>query len=77
MKFKNLKVGEILVYPRIACKHVYNEQAIYATYYSPVVVNSFNEEEVVLFMNTDSKPIVIKNIKDESLIQLILPIKTY
>src|SRR5574344_522098 len=49
----------------------------YSAKYMLEALNSFNEEEVVLFMNTDSKPIVIKNIKDESLIQLILPIKTY
>lgn len=40
-------------------------------------LKTFNSEEIVIFMNTDSKPIVIKSTEDESLIQLILPIKTY
>ena len=40
-------------------------------------VKTFNEEEILILMNTDSKPIVLKSTNDESLIQLILPIKTY
>ena len=37
----------------------------------------FNEDEILILMNNDSSPIIIKSVKDESLIQLILPIKTY
>ncbi len=40
-------------------------------------LRTFDDEEIIIFMNTDSKPIVLKSAKDESLIQLILPIKTY
>lgn len=40
-------------------------------------LRTFDGEDIVIFMNTDSKPIVIKSATDESLIQLILPIKTY
>lgn len=40
-------------------------------------LKTFEGEDIVIFMNTDSKPIVIKSATDESLIQLILPIKTY
>ena len=32
---------------------------------------------ILILLNNDVKPIVIKSLKDESLIQLILPIKTY
>ena len=38
---------------------------------------TFNEEELLILLNDDSSPIILKSIKDESLIQLILPIKTY
>ena len=40
-------------------------------------LRTFDDEEIIIFMNTDSKPIVLKSATDESLIQLILPIKTY
>ena len=33
--------------------------------------------DLVILLNEDSSPIVLKSVKDESLIQLILPIKTY
>ena len=36
-----------------------------------------DEEEILILLNTDVKPIVIKSVNDESLIHLILPIKTY
>lgn len=40
-------------------------------------VKSFETENVTLCMNGDSSPIIIKSVEDESLIQLVLPIKTY
>ncbi len=39
-------------------------------------IKSFNKEKIILCMNNDSSPIVIKNKEDDSLIQLVLPIKT-
>ena len=40
-------------------------------------IKSFGTETVTLYMNNDSSPIIIKSKEDESLIQLVLPIKTY
>lgn len=40
-------------------------------------LRTFDDEGIIICMNTDSKPIVIKSVTDESLIQLVLPIKTY
>src|SRR5574344_926955 len=40
-------------------------------------LKTFEEQELLILLNTESKPIVLKSTKDESLIQLILPIKTY
>ena len=40
-------------------------------------LKTFEDDVIILFMNSDSKPIVLKSATDESLIQLILPIKTY
>lgn len=35
------------------------------------------DDTILLLINSDSKPILIKSVKDESLIELILPVKTY
>ena len=40
-------------------------------------IKSFETENIALYMNGDSSPIIIKSDDDESLIQLVLPIKTY
>lgn len=40
-------------------------------------LKTLDDDDLIILMNGDSKPIILKNAKDESLIQLILPIKTY
>lgn len=40
-------------------------------------IKSFGTDKVILFLNNDSSPIVIKSEKEETLTQLVLPIKTY
>ena len=35
------------------------------------------DDNILLLINSDDKPILIKSVKDESLIELILPVKTY
>ena len=40
-------------------------------------LRTIKAEEILILLNSDVKPIVIKSVTDESLIQLILPIKTY
>lgn len=40
-------------------------------------IKSFETENVVLYMNSDNSPIIIKSKEDDSLVQLVLPIKTY
>lgn len=40
-------------------------------------LRTFTSEDITIFMNGDSKPIILKSATDETLIQLILPIKTY
>ena len=49
----------------------------YSSRYMMEALRTFEEEEILILLNSDVKPIIIKNIHDESLIQLILPIKTY
>lgn len=40
-------------------------------------LKTIDDSELVVFLNSEIKPIVIKSAKDETLVQLILPIKTY
>ena len=40
-------------------------------------IKSFETSSVQLCMNNDNSPIIIKSNEDDSLIQLVLPIKTY
>ena len=35
------------------------------------------DDNILLLINSDDKPILIKSVEDESLIELILPVKTY
>ena len=59
-------------------KNTNNELSIsFSSKYMMEALKTFDEDDLLILLNTDSKPIVLKSIKDESLIQLILPIKTY
>lgn len=49
----------------------------FSSKYMLEALKTIKEEEILLLMTDDVKPIVIKSVTDESLIQLILPIKTY
>ena len=40
-------------------------------------IKSFNSEKINILMNDDNSPIIIKSDGDKSLVQLVLPIKTY
>ena len=49
----------------------------YSSKYMLDALKTLKEEELLIMLNSDTKPIILKSVKDESLIQLILPIKTY
>ena len=40
-------------------------------------IKSFETSNITMYMNNDNSPIIIKSGEDDSLIQLVLPIKTY
>ncbi len=40
-------------------------------------LKTIKDEDILILLNGEIKPIIIKSVTDESLIQLILPIKTY
>lgn len=49
----------------------------FSSKYMLEAIKTLGEEEILLLLNSDVKPIILKSLTDESLIQLILPIKTY
>lgn len=49
----------------------------FSSKYMLEALKTIKDNDILIMMNGDSKPIVIKSVKDETLIQLILPVKTY
>lgn len=49
----------------------------FSSKYMLEALKTIKDEEILLLLTNDVKPIIIKSVTDESLIQLILPIKTY
>ena len=49
----------------------------FSSKYMLEALKTLKDEDILILMNGDTKPIVLKSVDDESLIQLILPIKTY
>lgn len=49
----------------------------FSSKYMMEALKSFDVEEVQLLFNGEVKPIIVKNLKSDDLIQLILPIRTY
>ncbi len=54
-----------------------NIEISFSSKYMLEALKTIKEEEILILLTNDVKPIVIKSLTDESLIQLILPIKTY
>ncbi len=49
----------------------------YSAKYMLEALKTIKDKDILIMMNADNKPIIIKSVKDETLIQLLLPIKTY
>ncbi len=54
-----------------------NVDISFSAKYMMDALKTIDDTELVVFLNSEIKPIVIKSSKDETLVQLILPIKTY
>ena len=54
-----------------------NLKIAFSSRYMMDALKAINSDEIELLFNGEVKPIIIKNIEDNSLIQLILPIRTY
>lgn len=49
----------------------------FSSKYMLEAIKSFNSDKVHILMNNDNSPIIVKSDEDDTLIQLVLPIKTY
>lgn len=49
----------------------------FSSKYMLEAIKSFNSEKIHILMNNDNSPIIIKSDEELSLVQLVLPIKTY
>lgn len=49
----------------------------FSSKYMLEAIKSFNSEKIHLLMNNDNSPIIVKSFEEPSLVQLVLPIKTY
>ena len=45
--------------------------------FKEIALKTIKDEEILILLNSDNKPIIVKSVKDDTLIQLILPIRTY
>lgn len=54
-----------------------NVSISFSAKYMLEALRTIDDTDIVVLLNNEIKPIIIKSAKDESLIQLILPIKTY
>lgn len=54
-----------------------NVSISFSAKYMMDALKTIDDTELIVLLNSEIKPIVIKSAKDETLIQLILPIKTY
>lgn len=49
----------------------------FSSKYMLEALKTLKDDDILILLNSDTKPIIVKSVNDESLIQLILPIKTY
>ena len=62
---------------KIDCNNKEKIEISFSSKYMMDALKVIKESNILLLLNTDDKPILIKPVKDESLTELILPIKTY
>ena len=61
----------------IECSNKEKLEIAFSSRYMLEALKVIKEESILLLINSDDKPILIKPVNDESLVELILPVKTY
>ncbi len=62
---------------KIDCSNKEKLEIAFSSRYMLEALKVIKDDNILLLINSDDKPILIKSVKDESLIELILPVKTY
>jgi len=62
---------------QVATDEKSNIDISFSAKYMMEALKTIKDDDILILLNNDVKPLVIKSLTDESLIQLILPIKTY
>lgn len=62
---------------KVSIENDANISISFSSKYMLEAIKSFNTEKIHMLMNDDNSPIIVKSDEETSLIQLVLPIKTY
>ena len=71
------EIGKVEENINIECNNKEKLEISFSSKYMLEALKTFKDDDILILLNSDIKPIIIKSVEDESLIQLILPIKTY
>lgn len=71
------EIGKVEEFLKVSTDSSANIDISFSSKYMLDALKTIKEDEILLLMTDDVKPIIIKSVEDENLIQLILPIKTY
>ena len=71
------EIGKVEETINIECNNKEKLEISFSSKYMLEALKTFKDEDILILLNSDIKPIIVKSVEDESLIQLILPIKTY
>ena len=71
------EIGKVEEKLQIEVEENSNIDISFSSKYMLEALRTLKDDNILLLLNNDVKPIIIKSINDDSLIQLILPIKTY
>ena len=71
------EIGKVEETIDVECNVENDISVSFSAKYMLEALKTFKDEKIMILLNGDIKPIVIKSTEDETLIQLILPIKTY
>ena len=61
----------------IECSNKEKLEISFSSRYMLEALKVIKDDNILLLINSDDKPILIKSVQDESLLELILPVKTY
>lgn len=73
----SLEIGKVEEVINLSDVNEHEIEISFSAKYMLEALRTFKEDDLLIMLNSENKPIVIKTVKDETLIQLLLPIQTY